>query len=197
MKKFIIFLAILIIPAAAYSQFDAGIEIGYNATMLSSDWDDINSSLKSGFQFGVFVRLGDKFFIQPELLYASRKGYAGFQSEAISTDNEIHTGVFQLPVMAGLKVIDGEALSLNVQAGPVMTVIADKGIGGASDVFTEESFNDAAWGIQAGAGLDFLSFALNIRYEYALSEIYSGKVNNQNISIKANTFLVTLGWKLL
>jgi hypothetical protein len=98
MKKVIVVLMFLIAPMAAYSSFNAGVAIGYNATTLTSDWDDINGNLKSGFQFGIFARLGDKFFLQPELLYASRGGYQEFQDEttgAILSRTEGHTGMFR------------------------------------------------------------------------------------------------------
>lgn len=200
MKKVIVVLMILIAPIAAYSSFNAGVAIGYNATTLTSDWDDINGNLKSGFQFGIFARLGDKFFLQPELLYASRGGYQEFQDEAtgaVLSRTEGHTGMFQIPVMLGLKLIDGDMLGVNVQAGPVMSIITDKGMTDVGNAFANKSFEDFTWGVQLGAGIDFMSFILNIRYEYPLSDIYKVPNDTQNFSAKAHTFLVTLGWKLL
>jgi len=190
------------VPALSYSKFNAGIAVGYNTTQLNSDWDEINSNLKSGFQFGIFFRIGDQIFLQPELLYASRGGFSEFTSEfwqnsgLQGTGSEIHTGMFQIPVLLGLKVIDGEAVGLNVQAGPVLSIIADKGMAGVGDVFQSKNLEDFAWGVQAGVSVDFLSLILSARYEYALSDIYNGTYGNQNFNAKANTFLVTLGWKM-
>lgn len=200
MKKIIIFIAIMLLPLAAFSKFNAGITFGYNSTTLTSDWDNINSSLKGGLQAGIFARFGDEFFLQPELLYASRGGYAEFQDEVIQlagSGSEIHTGVFQIPVMLGIKIINGDMFGLNVQAGPVMSIMASKGVAGVEEVFTTKGLEDFSWGVQVGAGIDFLSFTLNARYEYSLSDIYNGSYGATNFSAKANTFLVTLGWKLL
>jgi hypothetical protein len=99
--------------------------------------------------------------------------------------------------MLGLKLVDGDMLGVNVQAGPVMSILTDKGMTDVGGAFANKSFEDFTWGVQVGAGVDFMSFILNIRYEYPLSDIYSGSYGNQNFSAKAHTFLVTLGWKLL
>ncbi len=200
MKRILIFIAIMFLPLAAFSKFNAGITIGYNATVLTSDWDNINSSLESGLQAGIFARFGETFFLQPELLYASRGGYAELQNEAVQiagSGSGIHTGIFQIPVLLGVKIIDGDMFGFNIQAGPVMSLVASKGVSGVGDVFTKKGLEDFSWGVQVGAGIDFLSFSLNARYEYSLSDIYEGSYGATNFSAKANTFLITLGWKLL
>jgi hypothetical protein len=200
MKKIIVIIAVMLIPFVASAKFNAGISVGYNATTLTSNWDNINSSLKGGLQVGIFARFGDAFFIQPELLYASRGGYAEFQDEVVQLANsgsEIHTGVFQIPVMLGIKLLNGDLLGVHAQAGPVMSLMTSKGIAGVDEVFSTKGLEDFSWGVQFGAGIDFMSFTLNIRYEYALSDIYNGSYGNTDFSAKANTFLVTLGWKLL
>ncbi|MDX9789847.1 MAG: porin family protein [Candidatus Kapaibacterium sp.] len=203
MKKLFILLLLTITPMALFANFNAGINIGYSATQLKTDLEDINSNLKSGFQIGVFARFGDKFFLQPELNYASRGGFAEFQDELLDqfkttgTGTEIHTGMFQLPIMLGVKLLDGDMLGMNIQAGPVLSLISNKGLAGVEDVFNTNDFEDFTWGIQVGAGIDIMSFILNVRYEYALSDIYKGSVDNMNANTRANTFLVTLGWKLL
>lgn len=200
MKKIVLIMLILISPMALYSKFNAGIDVGYNATQLNANLDDVNSNLKSGLQVGVFARFGDSFFIQPELLYASRGGFTEFQNEIFEQfgkGTELHTGIFQIPVMLGVKILDGDLLGANIQAGPVMSLIASKGLAGVSDVFTQEGFEDFSWGVQVGGGIDFMSFSLNVRYEYAMSDIYKGSFDGNTLSAKANTFLVTIGWKLL
>ncbi|MBX3044297.1 MAG: PorT family protein [Candidatus Kapabacteria bacterium] len=203
MRKYFIAILLIFAPLTAYSNFNAGIQIGYNTTELSTDWNEINSNLKSGFQIGIFARFGNEFFLQPELLYANRGGFAEFQNEFWENSGlrgrgtEVHAGMFQMPIMVGYKLIDGAAIGLNVQAGPVISIITDKGLAGISEVYNESSFEDYTWGVQVGAGIDIFSFTLNARYEYSLSDIYKGNYESQNFNVRAHTFLVTLGWKLL
>ncbi len=47
--------------------------------------------------------------------------------------------MFQIPVMLGLKLIDGDMLGVNVQAGPVMSIIADKGMNDIGSTFDKKS----------------------------------------------------------
>ncbi len=202
MKKLILILIISLVPLISYSESNIGVLVGYNTTRIKTDWEDINSKLKSGFQIGVFFRTGEKFFFQPQLLYASRGGYADFTSvfwQNVGFQNsstEVHTGLFQIPLIFGMMLNDNKDFGLNIQAGPVFSLVAKKGISGLEEVIKEENFKDYTFGIQAGIGVDFLSFMVAIRYEYALSDIYKGVFDNYSFSAKSNTFLITVGLKI-
>ena len=67
MKKILLLLVAIIFTTTAFSQISFGPKIGYNTAKLSLDRNDINSELKNNFQFGVFLRLGQKIYVQPEL----------------------------------------------------------------------------------------------------------------------------------
>lgn len=202
MKKLILILIISLVPLISYSESNIGVLVGYNTTRIKTDWEDINSKLKSGFQIGVFLRTGEKFFFQPQLLYASRGGYAEFTSEfwqnvgLQNSSTEVHTGLFQIPLIFGMMLNDNKDFGLNIQAGPVFSLVAKKGISGLEEVIKEENFKDYTFGIQAGIGVDFLSFMVAVRYEYALSDIYEGVFDNYSFSAKSNTFLITVGLKI-
>ncbi len=202
MKKFILILIISLVPLISYSESNIGILVGYNATRIQTDWKEINSDLKSGFQIGAFFRTGEKFFVQPQLLYASRGGYAEFSTEfwkslgLPSGSTEVHVGLFQIPLIFGMLLNDNKDFALNIQAGPVFSLVAKKGISGLEEVIKEENFKDYTFGIQAGIGVDFLSFMVAIRYEYALSDIYKRVFDNYSFSAKSNTFLITVGLKI-
>lgn len=84
MKKIILLFAILLFSAGVtFGQFSWGLKIGYNASKLHTSLDSVKSSFNSGFQFGAFVRIGKKVYLQPELYYTLQGGI--FQNNVSST----------------------------------------------------------------------------------------------------------------
>lgn len=204
MKKIILVFLFALVPALAYSQLSIGLSAGFNSSKLSTDFDEINSNFKSGFQFGLYTRLGGTLFIQPEFLYSSRGGFSQFETEFWQSvglkgeGTEIHTGLFQIPVVVGYKLLEGQNTSLNIQAGPVLSIVADKGLAGVDEVFSQKDIQDYSFGLLLGGGIDLSNISLNVRYEYTLSDVYKveSEVADRTISSKAHTFLVTIGFRL-
>lgn len=204
MKKIIFVFALLVfsIPLTLSAKSSIGVLVGYNASKISTNWDEINSDFNSGFQIGGFFRYGGQFFLEADFLYSNRFGYAEFTKELINSSgliansSRLHTGMFQIPILAGYHLYKDEDIAMNVQAGPVLSLIAKKGLTSAEDVFSVNSIEDFTYGVQVGAGIDFLSFVFNIRYEYPLKEFYEGNFGNQDFMAKQKTFLITIGLKI-
>ena len=74
MKKIILLFTFVIFTSAAFAQISFGPKIGYNTSKLSIDKSDIKSDLKSSFQFGAFLRLGTKIYVQPEVNWVTEGG---------------------------------------------------------------------------------------------------------------------------
>ena len=74
MKKFLILIAVVLISSTAFSQISFGPKVGYTTSELSVDKTDIKTSLKNSLQFGLFLRLGEDFYIQPEVNWLTQGG---------------------------------------------------------------------------------------------------------------------------
>ena len=73
MKKIILLLVFMSFGVISFAQkINIGPKIGYNATKLSLDRSDINSGLRNNFQFGAFLRIGQKIYVQPEVNWVSQ-----------------------------------------------------------------------------------------------------------------------------
>ncbi|HML84475.1 MAG TPA: hypothetical protein PKE52_04870, partial [Bacteroidales bacterium] len=61
MRKGLLVILMLLATGVAYSQFSIGPKIGVNVAKLTTDFDEdfqnIQSSSKTGFQFGAFARI--------------------------------------------------------------------------------------------------------------------------------------------
>lgn len=191
----------------SFSQFTIGIKGGVNLSQLKTDFksqslgDNLQQSLdtRTGYVGGVYVRIGSKFFVQPEFLFSAKGGSLNILKGGSTTNTQtvaIEYTNLDIPVLIGFKVGP-----LRLNAGPMASfVISDKGLNEALKTYSsnvEESFKNASYGYQAGGGLDLGALSLDLRYEGSLSEVTGNKFNNINFTQKGNLWQLTLGLRLL
>lgn len=219
MKKLIIAAVLLLCVSFANAQLDFGIKAGYNSSLGmnnlgsitngSYNLNSVKSELANGFHAGVFARIGiKKVYFEPELLYAmGKKDYTvSFQDASnatVSYDKHVTVGTVDVPLLLGYKLIDLKIINLRVFAGPKLrfnagsTLAFDNVTGGgfnASDL--QKDVKAAQLGLEGGFGVDVLMLALDFRYNL-ISDMYQTKLNNINIdNSPANTFVISLGWKI-
>ncbi len=198
MKKLILILAITFIATTSFSQISFGPKIGYTTSKLSIDKSDIKSDLKSSFQFGAFLRLGTKIYVQPEINWVTEGGvFKPISLGSISPfEDDVKLSTIQIPFLIGAKVFDLKVANLRVFAGPSASIVTDKTIEGTSDLGIQiDNIEDLIWGLQIGAGVDVLMLTLDVRYNIGLSKVI-GDVNGTSFDSKTNGFNVSLGWKI-
>ena len=138
MKRTVLTLAALLFAwIFANAQFNFGIKGGYNSslnldniTSVSSGTYSLNSvagELANGFHGGVFARigLGEKIYVQPELLYALQKKTFNLSVSNLvnpgsltDVDNYVNFSTIDVPVLIGYKIVDLKLLNVRAFAGP-------------------------------------------------------------------------------
>lgn len=187
--------------------FHFGIKGGVNFSQLKTESGNLttiyNESLatKTGYAGGVYLRIGDKVFIQPELLFSAKGG----KINALQTPGsppaqtlDIDYSSIDVPVLLGFKVGP-----IRLNAGPVASFKVSQHIDEDLKSYSSnvgESFKNAAYGYQAGVGVDLGAFSVDLRYEGSISEVsaLSGIVNSNNVtaSQKGKLFQLTAGFRL-
>lgn len=190
------------------AQTQAGIKIGVSSFLLPEqlihmDNDELKVNLKEGYyglHGGIYVRIGSGLFaVQPELMFNSNS--VAYELEDISTSSGIKE-IFKeryynldLPVMLVFK-----PSILRFYAGPVghysiqsMDELSNWG-------GWKNAFNNMSVGYQAGGGIQFNGFSMDLRYE---GRIFTGDneiiIDDQVIELSKNPsrLLFTLGFRLL
>jgi len=217
MKRTILTLAALLITwLFANAQLNFGIKGGYNSSLnlknissVSSGTYDLNAvkgELADGFHGGVFIRVGGKIYVQPELLYGlQKKKFQLTIQEAtnpnIPIDKFVTFSTIDVPVLIGYKLVDGKIFNIRAFAGPKFKLNAgskfsfeniqnlkketlEKDLGG--------EFKDASVGLDLGAGVDLFMFTLDARLN-VINDVYSfTKGTKPDLT---SNFVVSLGWK--
>ena len=217
MKRLSILLIAVITSTTMFGQFHFGPQIGYSASKLSLNTDDITSSLSNNFMFGAFVRIGEKIYVQPEVNWMTTGTVFTYPEVDLGGVNlspfeqDIKLKTINVPVSVGWRIINLEIVNIRLFAGINASIVTDKTINNSQDLsdveedifkpIQEADIKDLNWNYHAGVGVDILMFALDVKYIGSFGEPIVGDVvyngSNQTIGTKSgSTFLVTLGWKI-
>jgi hypothetical protein len=205
MKKtlYAIILATMVIPLTLKAQdspikFNFGPRLGYTTVKPVFNTDTINASLNSAFNFGLFARIGNKWFFQPEMNFVTKGGLSDYVSHGtvVSTQN-IQLKTITVPLLVGRKFMDLKLMSLHFMAGPVASIVTDKKIsnilGSDFPVQSKSDLKNLIWSMQVGGGIDVLFLTVDLRYEFGLDNMFKG--SNPDFSLKNNIFNVSAGIK--
>lgn len=196
MKRKLLTLAVLVLFVnAAMAQFTAGVKAGANITKI--DGKSFRDEFKYGYQLGGFaiIGLGEKFAIQPEVLYTQTQTRvdSNFKNIYQSAFKEVKNGDVKLnyltiPLMLNYKFI-GNFLSL--QAGPQFGILLNK-----SDNLLEngqEAFKRGDFSMAAGAQVKISKAVVSGRYVVGLNNISDlgdqNKWKNQAIQLSVGLAL--------
>lgn len=189
--------------SASFAQSGFGIKGGLNFNKVYTDAGSLGNNIKesldtqTGYVLGVFGRIGDKVYLQPEVLFAERGG-------TIETPQygkvKFKYSNIDVPVLVGFKLFK----FLRIMGGPVATfkLNEDQKLGESIKDYTSGSFDDAmkkaTFGYQVGVGVKILGLDIDLRKEGSLSEISQLNLqNNAQFSQKASGWQITLGIKIL
>ena len=207
MKKFSLFLVAILMSGIMYGQFHIGPQIGYTASKLSYKGSDITNSLKNNMVVGVFMRIGKKIYVQPEINYMTQGSVFKFPSLGSTSvvEQDVSLQSIQVPLSLGWQFLNLKVVKFRIYGGATANFVVNKTIntknGDPKDYLLPSDFQNIQWQYQAGFGVDILMFALDVKYYGGINDIFNGSVKYDNathsVSGAANAFEITLGWKIL
>lgn len=208
MKKLSIsLLCLTLISTVSFAQSGLGIKGGVNLTNITTDAGSLKNNImesyetRTGYAFGLWGRLGDKFYIQPELMVSSKGGeldVVPIGGGSPQTVNIKYTDL-DVPLLIGFKPLK----FLRIMGGPVASFklteddkLRDVLKNYAND--PDQAFADASYGYQLGVGLKILGIELDVRHQGSLTDISALNLPNEpKFSQRAQGWQVTAAFKLL
>ena len=189
MKKII--LSAIIIAAFSFSSFSqttVKVAFGINNSRLSTDQGNWSSGARLGYQFGGSWLLGNKFYVEPGIYWATNSSDMTHGTDnSLNFENEI--SMIRIPVFAGYHIL-GDAtdsfFNLRVFGGPSASFITKVE---TSDLIKDD-FSKILWGVDAGIGVNVWWLFLDAGYEWGLNDVYK---HEDHGSAKAKAFWVNLG----
>lgn len=208
MKRSLIIVVILLTCTFANAQFNIGIRAGYNSSLSANNigsvfdgtynLNSVQGEMWNNFHVGAFARVFMKhLYIEPAVLYSiEKKQYEVSMNDLSNPDinNIVDIKTIDVPILLGIKLLDLKLLNVRAFAGPKLRF--DAGSTPSTSDMSEfvSDVKKANLGLEMGAGIDVLMFALDLRYNL-ISNMYETKLENVKFD-PASTFVVSLAWKL-
>jgi len=195
MKKSFLMAVFAFVSLTAFAQKDSGFGIkgGLNYNANGDYFDAAEDAIKDpsrnvGYHIGLFGKLGNRFYVRPELVYTKTKSdYDGDSFDMSKID---------VPVLIGTKIIG----PLHVFAGPAFQYILDSEFEGIS---SNEIESDFTVGLNIGAGVNLGKLGVDVRYERGFSsneaDFISSNVTELNpnrLDTRPDQIIVSLSMKL-
>ncbi len=193
MKKILFSLSFLMFTTVIFAQpiIDVGIKAGVNNSKITASLDEFTSESIVKMHVGAFARVGyGRVYVQPEVYFSAKGG--DLNSSLSSTVTKFDFNNVDVPMLLGVKVINGGGANLRVMAGPVFSFMTSNDVDGDTR-FTSLYFKDHYFGYQYGIGVDVWNFFLDARIENGTNNLYS----SPDLASKNRTFMVSLGFKIL
>lgn len=208
MKKLTITLfSLLFLTAVAHAQSGLGVKGGVNLTNITTNAGNLKANImesyetRTGFAFGLWGRVGNKLFLQPELMIATKGGSIDVVPVGGGTSQTVNIKYTDLdvPVLVGFKLLN----FLKVMGGPVASfkVAENQSFKDAIKSYTndpKDAFANASFGYQAGVGFKVRSIEIDVRRQGSLSDISQLNLPNEpKFSQRAAGWQVTAAFKIL
>lgn len=188
MKSFKLFAtAILIVlgvsslKAQSTTDIDFGVKAGVSFSTLKTGLNAVtDKSGKIGLNAGVFARIGNSLYFQPEINYVSFSDKYRFNGTAYDAKFK----QVNVPLMAGYKIMNTKDLILRVSAGPDFYYNLNNPAAPGGFKYKKLSTGSAL-----NAGVDIGSLTVDARYSLGVSKI------NNGLGQKSNIFSLGVGFK--
>lgn len=202
-----------------------GVRLGTNASWIGKTPDKASADgLNIGFTGGAWVRLAFRdadesgFYIQPELLFSTfgSKYVSNLSSSFGKTENKTLTTFrnFEVPVLAGYRMMLGETSELRLYAGPVFARVnnakqvetttistdANAATNTPATSVSKEITNDITDKMKGsytagllGVGFNIKKFTIDVRFQKVLTNMYQ---NSTNTDDRPAMFQIGVGYRI-
>ncbi|RYC66645.1 porin family protein [Spirosoma sordidisoli] len=195
--SFSVVLGMLLISTSTFSQVSAnfGPKFGINYSQLSFSGADrkINNRYATGFQGGAFLRINvGRFYLQPEAVFNEKGSKISFDATPGNRiDGKVKLQSLDIPLLLGVKLIDGERINLRIMAGPMYSRQLKNESAVLEKLSPSARFKQHQYGYQAGLGIDLANLILEARYEGGLEKLIP------ELDGRPGSFAFSVGFKIL
>lgn len=171
--------------------FSFGPKVAFTMSELKLN-SDFLSSFEPGMDVGVFVRVGYRFYFQPEVLYSFQNSttFSGLINE-FDQNMTLKTHYLQIPLQFGYSLVNNTNFKLRLFLGPKVGFLMKE----EQELTQENLMADFACGGIVGLGIDLWRFTLDAGYNFQFAKNLIPYTNVPEKFLKSNLFSISLGFK--
>ena len=171
-------------------------QAGINVILLNQDPKFTKDSEGVGFQFGISVRRGDRFYIQPGLFYQHTRVSQALldpqQQLSVKFESWNVTNDIYLPLLFGAKFFEGHKRSVRASLGPAATFLlsvpenlfSTSAPGEAMDRSSRTAIRGA---FVVGVGVDLNKLTFDASYDLGFTRVYKVGAGGSEIPFEPET----------
>ena len=174
---------------------------GYSGSKVDVDGNE-NWKGRAGYQYGIDVLLGNRFFVKPGIYMQVRNldyttvglGEDGV-SNGITTETRYTSKALRIPIMGGVRLMDpedGRDFNLYVTGGPTALIGLSTKSADNTLLFQTRS---TQWYLGFGIGAEYRFLFVDAGYDVGMSNMFKGDGINTNPRI--NNSYITAGLRFL
>lgn len=194
-KTLAISLTLCVASAATLQAQELRLGGGYSGSKVDADGSD-NWKGRAGYQYGIDVLLGNRFFLKPGIYMQVRNldytteglGQDGV-ANGITTETRYTSKALRIPLMGGIRLMeptDESDFNVYVMGGPTALI----GLNARSDNNSiNVSTRSTQWYLGVGLGMEYRFLFLDAGYDVGMSNVFNGdgvntnpRINNSHIS---------------
>ncbi|SFH00107.1 outer membrane beta-barrel protein [Pontibacter chinhatensis] len=155
------------------AELTIGAKAGINFYSLSSDALVEDDDTGLSYEFGIYGRIGDRFFVQPELNLVSHKTHLITRTQArVGERDALNVHYLRVPVLFGYRTDYNGAVASQIRfmVGPSISYAV-----GVADNRIDVKRNDlrnAQFALNGGVGFELWVFHLDLMYHHYLSTLF-------------------------
>ncbi len=200
-KKLLLLIALVIFGFSAAQAQIPGLSLGIKAGYLYSTFPTSISGVtaksgRSGYQIGVFARIGGKTYLQPEFNYEGQRGTISFVNNSngtsTTTTSTLKFNRVDIPILIGHKFIALPLLNFRGYIGPDFGFKTNASNSAPNNFNTNDyNFKTTTVGGILGVGVDVGPVTFDARYNLGFTQV------NKGFNTKLNSFGIAVGFKFL
>jgi hypothetical protein len=191
-----VFVCIILISGSIFGQFSIRPYIGINSAKITEDFEDINWQSQLGYQGGIDLQIGDKFYLQPGLQWELIRTNFDPQNPIPGLDTKFKASHIRIPLMLGVKALSSSSNLFNfrIYTGPdVAFTVSHSDHSFLGVEINDDTYNKLHWSWNGGVGVDFLFLFVDVGYKFGVSEYFNQ--DNVNNPARTNVFFANVGMK--
>jgi hypothetical protein len=191
MKKIILTLGFIVAMATfVNAQWELKLQAGVNTSHLTTEHVDWTQQGRIGYQFGASVLVGEKFYVEPGILWAQTSKDLFDRNDENATALKTSINTIRIPVFLGYHLLGNEEslADLRIFAGPSGSFIT--GISSDADI-AKEDFKNFIFDLDTGVAIDVWFLFLEWHYVFGLTPVF-----NEGSDAKLQAFYGNLGVRI-
>jgi hypothetical protein len=168
-----------------------GAKIGANLYSISDDPGLVDDDTGLGYEFGIYGRIGDRFYVQPGLDFVSYKSHVIRTVQPRPNERDAFVARYmRVPVLVGFRsTYDGSILShIRYFVGPSFAF--NVGVKDNNLALRRKDVRNAQFALNGGVGFDVRFLALDLTYHYGFSTV----LNDDDAEGKGRALSLTFGF---